>query len=42
MMLADNEKFDDKPHALRIAFLDGFRGYAIVMVVATHAMAYAI
>lgn len=25
----------------RLAFLDGFRGYAIVMVVATHAMAYA-
>ena len=41
MMSADNERFDSKPHALRIAFLDGFRGYAIVMVVATHAMAYA-
>lgn len=25
----------------RLSFLDGFRGYAIVMVVATHAMAYA-
>ena len=39
-MLTD-KKSDYEPHALRIAFLDGFRGYAIVMVVATHAMAYA-
>jgi surface polysaccharide O-acyltransferase-like enzyme len=41
MMSVDNEKFYDKPHALRITFLDGFRGYAIAMVVATHAIAYA-
>ena len=29
------------PGASRIVFLDGLRGYAIVMVVATHAIAYA-
>ncbi|MEP7152472.1 MAG: acyltransferase family protein, partial [Nitrospira sp.] len=40
-MLTDKKKVDYDPHARRIPFLDGFRGYAIIMVVATHAMAYA-
>ena len=38
-MHSDRASYDSRP--ARLAFLDGFRGCAIVMVVATHAMAYA-
>lgn len=34
----DNQRI--KSEAFRLAFLDGLRGYAIIMVVATHATAY--
>lgn len=38
-MQSEKKTYDPRP--TRLSFLDGFRGCAIVMVVATHAMAYA-